>query len=183
MASLTDRALVRADDIRLDVVEEARKELSGQSRRKWALVLIAFTLGAAVAVMVIAVVIARRNAETISGVDEETEVAASGLASADETPARLVSRRGSPTSPLVGTVGRASARTVAPEVETLAHASVATPRAMRPVSVERCPLPRVGGPPAPRRGRRTRSNEWRRGGTVECQCDIVECPGPRPCLT
>ena len=47
MSSLTDRAVLLADDVRLDFLEEAREELAGRSRRKWALVAIAFVVGAA----------------------------------------------------------------------------------------------------------------------------------------
>ena len=53
-----------ADDVRLDFLEEARNELVGKSRRKWALILIAFVLGAAAMAVGVAFILRRRVAAT-----------------------------------------------------------------------------------------------------------------------
>lgn len=84
MESLSERALLFADDARLNYLEEARAELTGQSRRKWALLLAALVIGAAVALIVMAISV-RRAVETDSGTDADTAAAAPALASTSGT--------------------------------------------------------------------------------------------------
>ena len=64
MDSLAERTILLADDVRLDFLEEARNELVGKSRRKWALILIAFVLGAAAMAVGVAFILRRRVAAT-----------------------------------------------------------------------------------------------------------------------
>jgi hypothetical protein len=45
--ALIDKALVSAGNVATNLTKEAEEELTGDSRRKWALVVIAFILGAA----------------------------------------------------------------------------------------------------------------------------------------
>jgi len=59
-----------------EMLEEAVEELTGRSKRKWAVVLIAFVLGGVVAVVVIKSR-KRRAAETGSGPDAVTVATAS----------------------------------------------------------------------------------------------------------
>jgi hypothetical protein len=59
MSSLTERAVLLADDVRLDFLEEAREELAGRSRRKWALIAIAFVAGGAATAVGIAFILRR----------------------------------------------------------------------------------------------------------------------------
>jgi len=59
-----------------EMLEEAVEELTGRSKRKWAVVLIAFVLGGVVAVVVIKSR-KRRAAETVGGPDADTVATAS----------------------------------------------------------------------------------------------------------
>ena len=77
MESLTERAVLIADGMRVDFLEEARDELTGQSRRKWALLIVAFVLGAA-AVLAAIVFDVRRSANVnISEATDENSAATS----------------------------------------------------------------------------------------------------------
>lgn len=69
MESLTERVVVLADDVRLDFLEEAREELAGRSRRKWALIAIAFVVGAAATAVGIAFIL--RGATTPSEASDD----------------------------------------------------------------------------------------------------------------
>ena len=57
--SLTERAVLLADDVRLDFLEEAREELAGRTPRRWALIAIAFVAGAAATAAGIAFILRR----------------------------------------------------------------------------------------------------------------------------
>ena len=83
MASLTDRALVFANDVSVNAVTEVGKELTGQTRRKWILVVAAFVLGAAVVAAVAAV--RRLEAADRSGSAVDIESEGSGLPRPGET--------------------------------------------------------------------------------------------------
>jgi len=60
-----------------DVVQEAADELTGRSKRKWALVLVAFVLGGVIAVVVIRSR-KRRAAETVIGLDADPAASTAG---------------------------------------------------------------------------------------------------------
>ena len=67
--SLTERVGLLADNARLDFLEEAREELASRSRRKWALVAIAFVLGATASAVAIAFIL-QRAADPTEAPDE-----------------------------------------------------------------------------------------------------------------
>jgi hypothetical protein len=62
MASVTEKALLLADQLKSEVEDEALRELTGESSRKWAVAVVAFALGAAAAVAVI-IALGRREAD------------------------------------------------------------------------------------------------------------------------
>jgi hypothetical protein len=74
MPSLTERAVIVADDIGLKVIDEARQELTGRTTRKWAVAVLAFVVGAAVVLIAIGF---RKleTAETMGGSEEDSATA------------------------------------------------------------------------------------------------------------
>jgi hypothetical protein len=61
-----------------NVFEEAVEELIGQSKRKWALTLLAFILGGVVTVVVMVKLQKRTAAETVGGVDSDAPLTQPG---------------------------------------------------------------------------------------------------------
>jgi hypothetical protein len=53
LEDLTERVVLLGGDVRVDLLEDAREKLTGRSRRKWALIMIAFLVGAGFATVAI----------------------------------------------------------------------------------------------------------------------------------
>jgi hypothetical protein len=64
VAGILERTVLLPDDVRRDFLEEVESELSGRSRGKWALLVVAFVTGAVCATFVLARVV-RDRAEPV----------------------------------------------------------------------------------------------------------------------